>query len=105
MKIKILLLTCLLAQGCVYKATAIAHIKGLNSNQSMEWQSLLRKRPRNSGRKTSRCDSESLAIHIRIRQSSHRWKKPGGHWNLPMKIMVNGVFHHFIAEILKHQYR
>ena len=84
MKIKILLLTCLLAQGCVYKATAIAHIKGLNSNpingvaKFVEENGLV-----TLVVKLRDADSESLAIHIHEYGNcdSVDGKSAGGHWN------------------------
>ena len=84
MKIKILLLTCLLAQGCVYKATAIAHIKGLNSNpingvaKFVEENGLV-----TLVVKLRDADSESLAIHIHEygNCNSVDGKSAGGHWN------------------------
>ena len=104
MKIKILLLTCLLAQGCVYKATAIAHIKGLNSNpingvaKFVEENGLV-----TLVLKLRDTDSESLQYTYTntatVTQSME--KALVGIGILPMKIMVNGVFHHFIAEILE----
>ena len=84
MKIKVLLLTCLLAQGCVYKATAIAHIKGLNSNpingvaKFVEENGLV-----TLVVKLRDADSESLAIHIHeyCNCDSVDGKSSGGHWN------------------------
>ena len=84
MKIKILLLTCLLAQGCVNKATAIAHIKGLNSNpingvaKFVEENGLV-----TLVLKLRDTDSESLAIHIHEYGNcdSVDGKSAGGHWN------------------------
>ena len=84
MKIKVLLLTCLLAQGCVYKATAIAHIKGLNSNpingvaKFVEENGLV-----TLVVKLRDADSESLAIHIHEygNCNSVYGKSAGGHWN------------------------
>ena len=84
MKIKILLLSCLLAQGCVYKATAIAHIKGLNSNsingvaKFVEENGLV-----TLVVKLRDADSESLAIHIHEYGNcdSVDGKSAGGHWN------------------------
>ena len=84
MKIKILLFTCLLAQGCVYKATAIAHIKGLNSNpingvaKFVEENGLV-----TLVVKLRDADSESLAIHIHEYGNcdSVDGKSAGGHWN------------------------
>ena len=65
MKIKLLMMVVLLLQGCAYKSTAIAHIKGLNSNpingvaKFIEQNGLvtLVVQQRDT-------DSESLAIHI-----------------------------------------
>lgn len=84
MKIKILLLTCLLAQGCVYKATAIAHIKGLNSNpingvaKFVEQNGLV-----TLVVKLRDANYESLAIHIHEYGNcdSVDGKGAGGHWN------------------------
>ena len=84
MKKLVLLLTCLLAQGCVYKATAIAHIKGLNSNpingvaKFVEENGLV-----TLVVKLRDADSESLAIHIHEYGNcdSVDGKSAGGHWN------------------------
>ena len=84
MKIIILLLTCLLALGFVYKATAIAHIIGLNSNpingvaKFVEENGLV-----TLVVKLRDADSESLAILIHEYGicDSVDGKSAGGHWN------------------------
>ena len=84
MKTKLLMMVVLLLQGCAYKSTAIAHIKGLNSNPINGVAKFIEQ----NGLVTlvvqlRDTDSESLAIHIHEYGNcdSVDGKSAGGHWN------------------------
>ncbi|MEL1229329.1 MAG: superoxide dismutase family protein [Candidatus Neomarinimicrobiota bacterium] len=84
MKTKLLMMVVLLLQGCAYKSTAIAHIKGLNSNPINGVAKFIEQ----NGLVTlvvqlRDTDSESLAIHIHEYGNcdSVDGKSAGGHWD------------------------